>query len=34
MIVHLRVGVGWKLVALALFPYRNTLFIPRNGLEW
>jgi hypothetical protein len=26
MIVHLRVGVGWKLVALGLFPYKNTLF--------
>jgi hypothetical protein len=24
--VHLRVGVGWKLVALELFPYKNTLF--------
>jgi hypothetical protein len=28
MIVHLRVGVGWKLVTLWLFPYRNTLFTP------
>jgi hypothetical protein len=28
MIVHLRVGVGCKLVALALFPYKNTLFTP------
>jgi hypothetical protein len=28
MIVHLCVGVGWKLVALGLFPYRNTLFTP------
>jgi hypothetical protein len=25
---HLRVGVGWKLVALGLFPYKNTLFTP------
>jgi hypothetical protein len=28
MIVHLRVGVGWKLVALRLFPYKKTLFTP------
>jgi hypothetical protein len=28
MIVHLHVGVGWKLVALGLFPYVNTLFTP------
>ncbi len=28
MIVHLRVGVGWKLDVLGLFPYRNTLFTP------
>jgi hypothetical protein len=28
MIVYLRVGVEWKLVALGLFPYRNTLFTP------
>jgi hypothetical protein len=34
MIVHLRVGVGWKLDALELFAYRNTLFTPRDGLEW
>jgi hypothetical protein len=26
MIVHLYVGVGWKLVALGLLPYRNILF--------
>jgi hypothetical protein len=24
----LRVEVGWKLVALVLFPYKNTLFTP------
>jgi hypothetical protein len=28
MIVHLRVGVGWKLVALGFFPYKKTLFTP------
>jgi hypothetical protein len=28
MIVHLRVGIGWKLVALGLFPYKNTWFTP------
>jgi hypothetical protein len=28
MIVHLHVGVGWKLVALGFFPYKNTLFTP------
>jgi hypothetical protein len=28
MIVHLRVGVGWKPVALGRFPYKKTLFIP------
>jgi hypothetical protein len=26
MIVHLRVGVEWKLVILGLFPYKNILF--------
>jgi hypothetical protein len=33
MIVHLCVGVGWKLDALGLFPYNNTLFSSRDGLE-
>jgi hypothetical protein len=28
MIVHLRVGVEWKLVVLGLFPYKNTLVTP------
>jgi hypothetical protein len=34
MIMHLRVGVGGKLVALWFFPYKNTLFTPamdKNG---
>jgi hypothetical protein len=26
MIVHLHIGVGWKLDAFMLFPYKNTLF--------
>jgi hypothetical protein len=30
--MHLRVGVGWKLVALG-FPLQEYLFYPCDGLE-
>jgi hypothetical protein len=33
MIVHLRAGVGWNLVALGLIPYRDVLFTPMMDLE-
>jgi hypothetical protein len=33
MIVHLRVGVRWKLVALGVFPLQEYHVYPCDGLE-
>jgi hypothetical protein len=33
MIVHLRLGVGWNLAALGLFPLHEYLVYPHDGLE-
>jgi hypothetical protein len=33
MIVHLRSGVGWNLVALRLFPLHEYLVYPHDGVE-
>ncbi len=33
MIVHLRTGVGWNLVALGLFPLQRYLVYPTMDLE-
>jgi hypothetical protein len=33
MIVHLRIGVGWNLVILGLFPLQRYLVYPMMDLE-
>jgi hypothetical protein len=33
MIVHLRLGVGWNLAALGLFPLHEYPVYPHDGLE-